>query len=193
MTYRRQRYQYIFAGLLAVIVVVNVLFYFILTRPSQSEYADLQKSIEQTQKQVSSSQEFFANLETSSAALGKFDQDKDRLLMIHAVQRSKGYSEILDKLDGIVKKANVKKSSVTYTRFPTPMPGLESVSISLPVEGNYTNVVNFIRELENSDTFFLITAINVERSSQATGLPGAAGQGAGSVALALTLETYFYQ
>ena len=47
MIYRRQRKQYIFAGFLAVIAVVNVLFFFILNRPARTEYARLEDSIKQ--------------------------------------------------------------------------------------------------------------------------------------------------
>jgi Tfp pilus assembly protein PilO len=197
MIYRRQRTQYIVAILLAVVAVVNVLFYFILTRPSQSEYAKLQESIVQLQGEIKNSQSFFEVLETSSQDLGKFDEDKNGLLAMHALRRNKGYSELLLKLDGIAKAANVRKTSVSLTRFSTPMPGMESVSIVVPIEGNYANIVKFISELEKSETFFLVTAINVDRSSQPTGQPVALGNvggaGTGAVALALTLETYFYQ
>lgn len=204
MIYRRQRTQYIFAVFVAVVAVVNVLFYFILTRPSQKEYSELQQSIAQLQQQVSKSRKFLMALETSSAALNEFDADKNGLYMMHLVKRSTGYSELLLKLDSLVKEAGVKKTIGSWTRFTTPMPGLESVQIVLPIEGNYTNVVKFIRELEKSETFFLIAGISVERSTQSASQPGgstfsqpapaaAPGSGTGAVALALTLETYFYQ
>jgi hypothetical protein len=196
MIYRRQRKQYVFAIFLAVLAVLNVMFYFILTRRSQTEFATLHESIERLEKQVGNSQKYFDQLGKSSEALGKFDEDKDRLLMMRMVKRTKGYSELLAKLDGIAKDAGVRKTSVSYTRFPTPMPGMESVAIAFPVEGNYTNIVKFIRELENSETFFLVTSIAVQRASQSSGQPGAlaaAAAGAGGVGLSLTLETYFYQ
>jgi Tfp pilus assembly protein PilN len=196
MIYRRQRTQYIFALFLAVVAVVNLLFYFILTRPSQSEYAELQKSIAQLQVEIKNSERFLGNLVNSSEALRRFEPEKQRLLMMRALQRNKGYSELLLKLDGIAKAANVRKTTVSLTRFATPMPGMESVSIVIPIEGNYANVVKFIRELEQSETFFLVTAISAERSTQPTGQPMAlanAGSATGAVALNLTLETYFYQ
>jgi hypothetical protein len=68
---------------------------------------------------------------------------------------------------------------------------LNVVSISIPLEGNYTNIVNFVREIESSETFYLITSIGVEASSQPGGARGAATGGA--VGLTLNLEAYFYQ
>ncbi len=199
MIYRRRRQQYVFAIFLAVIAIVNVLFYFILTRPSQTEYANLQDEIKQLQGQVANSNRFLANLQRTSSQLDHFDRDKNGLLMMHLVQRNKGYSEIMLKLTDIVQNAGVKWTRQGFNQNPTPKAGLNSLTIVLPLEGNYTNIVKFIRDLENSDTFFLITAISVERSTGTeTRQPGgftnaAAAAAAGSVSLSLTLETYFYQ
>ena len=197
MIYRRQRKQYIFGIFLAVAAVVNVLFYFILTRPSQTEYAELQKSIEQLQSQVSSGQEYFTDLAKTAGKLESFDRDKNALLMMHLVQRNQGYSQIQGKLNSILQKSGVRYTSIRYNLDPETKAGLNSLAITVPVEGNYTNVVNFIRELENSDTFFLITAINLERTTlPEPGRPAPFANPAaasGAVSLSLTLETFFYQ
>lgn len=197
MIYRRQRKQYIFAIILAAVAVVNVLFFFILTRPSQTEYASLQTEITQLQKQISDSQRFFTNLRGTSEKLETFEGDKNALLMMHLVQRNQGYSQIQGKLNAILQKSGVKYSAIRYNLNPEQQAGLNSLAINVPVEGNYTNVVKFIRELETSDTFFLITAINVERTTlQEPARPAAftnTAAAGGAVALSLTLETFFYQ
>ena len=200
MIYRRQRQQYIFGVFLAVVAVVNLLFYFILTRPSQTEYATLQEEIVQLEDQVKKSDALFKRLSLNAEKLSRFDGDKSALLMMHLVQRDQGYSEIQGKLNAILKKSGVRYTSIRYNLNPDPQAGLNPVSIVVPVEGNYTNVVSFIRELENSDTFFLISQINLERTTpqeQVSGRPAAFNASAaiapGTVALSLTLETYFYQ
>jgi hypothetical protein len=200
MIYRRQRQQYIFSIFLAVIAVVNVLFYFILTRPSQTEYATLQDEIATLQEQVKKSERFYQQLSGSSDKLQDFDKDKSALFMMHLVQRNQGYSEIQGKLNAVLKKSGVKYTSIRYNLNPDAQAGLNAVTIAVPVEGNYTNVVSLIRELENSDTFFLITQINLGRTTPQEPLPGrpaaintSAANAPGTVALTLTLETYFYQ
>jgi Tfp pilus assembly protein PilO len=197
MIYRRQRNHYIFGIFLAVVAVLNLLFYFILTRPSQTEYARLQADIQQLQKQVSSGQLYLKNLEQTAGKLENFDKDKNALLMMHLVNRNEGYSRIQGKLNGILQKSGVRYSRIQYSLNPEPQAGLNAVSIVVPVEGNYTNVVNFIRELENSETFFLINAISVEQTTlQEPGRPAAftnTAAAGGAVSLSLTLETFFYQ
>jgi Tfp pilus assembly protein PilO len=199
MIYRRQRNQYFFAGLLAVLAIVNVLFYFILNRPTRLEYEALQKSVKQLRLQTGGNKVFIVSLQTTSKQIAHFDQDKRDLLMKHLVQRTPGYHHIVSTLEAMAQRTGVKKTTVNYVQDPVPHAGLNSVSMTLPLEGNYGNIVSFIRELENSDTFFLINAIDLESASAAQ--PGNAGgqpvnsntTPPGAVALSLALETYFYQ
>jgi Tfp pilus assembly protein PilO len=198
MIYRRQRQQYIFAGLLVVIAVVNLLFFFILNRPAQTEYAAMQTSIRQLQAEILTSKGSLASTEKTSKQLDAFDKDKNTLLMMHLIPRHTGYSEIVSTLDDMVKSSGVNKTRVSFNLDPKPRAGLNSVSITIPLQGGYNNVVEFIRELERSDTLFLITEIQLSTTAEPT-VPAGPQQRApvapstGTVALSLGLETYFYQ
>jgi len=199
MIYRRQRNQYLFGGLLAVLAIVNVLFYFVLNRPTRLEYESLQKSVKQLRLQTGGNKGVIVRLQTTSNQIAHFDQDKRDLLMKHLVLRTPGYHHIASTLEALSQRTGVKKDLVNYVQDPVPHAGLNSVSMTLPLEGNYGNVVSFIRELETSDTFFLINAIDLE--SVGGTQPGNVGgqpvnsnpNGPGAVALSLALETYFYQ
>ena len=200
MIYRRQRKQYIFAGFLAVIALVNVLFFFILNRPARTEYESLEKSIKQLRLQAGASKRNFTSLEKTKIDLDRFEKDKRSLEMMHLVHRPMGYSHIVSTLDGLVLRAGLKKTRVNFNIDEKKAhAGLNSVSMTVPLEGNYSNIVSFIRELENSETFFLITAISLEGSAQPNGQVSnviAANNNsstAGNVGLSLAMETYFYQ
>jgi len=200
MIYRRQRKQYIFAGFLAVIALVNVLFFFILNRPARTEYASLEKSIKQLRLQAGASKRNFTSLEKTKIDLDRFEKDKRSLEMMHLVHRPMGYSHIVSTLDGLVLRAGLKKTRVNFNIDEKKAhAGLNSVSMTVPLEGNYSNIVSFIRELENSETFFLITAISLESSARQNGqvsnvIANNSNSGAaGSVGLSLAMETYFYQ
>ena len=202
MIYRRQRKQYLFAGFLAVLALVNVLFYFILNRPARTEYANLEESIKQLRLKAAIDRRSFTNVKKISDNLKGFDQDKKTLQKTRLVHRPLGYSQIVTTLEELVQRAGLKKTRVSYNQDLTPHAGLNAVSMTLPLEGSYSNIVSFIRELENSDTFFLITGISLESSGpssgQSTGQPSnvisaANSGGTGNVALSLAIETYFYQ
>ena len=195
MIYRRQRQQYIFAGVLAVIGAVNLLFFFILNQPAKTEYNKLQASIQQLQAQIAADKLKLTGLEKTSSQLDHFEKDKDKLLMEHLKERNTGYSQLVSALDNMVQQAGVNKTRVGFNLDRTQKAGLSAVSITMPLEGGYNNVVNFIRELENSDTFFVIT--NIELATSDTSAPGpqpvSVAASGGPVALTLGMETYFYQ
>ena len=183
--YRRQRQQYLFTAFLGVIAVVNLLFFLILYNPARSEYYTLQESIQKMRTNVRTRQQSVARLEKLSAQLETSEQDRSRLFMMHFIAREAGFSEILPQLDMMAERAGVRKTRVDYSIDDKPQYGLYSVKIRIPVTGGYSNVVNFIKDLENSSTFFIIDSIDVRGNS--TAAPG------GVVSLGLNLETFFYQ
>src|SRR5215510_15371211 len=152
--FRRQRQQHLFAGLLGVIGVVNLLFFFILYRPARSEYFRLQDSIQKTRADVASRHQKIERLEKLNAQLETSAQDRQRLITMHFIPKSSGWSEILPQLDSMVQKSGVKNIRKDYNTDETPQYGLYSVKIRLPVTGFYSNVVNLIKEIEDADTLF---------------------------------------
>jgi hypothetical protein len=181
---------------------VNVLFFFILNRPAQTESARLQQSIQELQSQILLNQGSLKNMERTSSQLERFDDNKNSLLKMHLLQRQTGYSEVVTSIDKMAQDSGVKKTRVLFNLDPKARAGLTAVTITLPLEGGYTNVVEFIRALEQSDTLFLITNIELSTSETVASPTGvqpltasasSSSSGGGAVALSLGLETYFYQ
>jgi hypothetical protein len=183
--YRRQRQQYLFAGLLGGISVVNVLFFAILYQPARSQYFRLQDSIQKTQMEVNSRRQKIDRLEKLSKQLETSAQDKRALFTMHFIPRNVGWSETLPVLEMAVLSAGVRNETQSYSIDEAPQYGLYSVKIRLPVSGQYSNVVNFIRELEESRIFFIINSIDVRGRSEKQSNAG--------VEMNLNIETFFYQ
>ena len=182
--YRRQRQQFVFGSLLGVIGVVNVLFFFILYRPVRSEYFRLQDSIEKSRSEVQARSHKIDQLEKLNAQLETSAQDRQRLFTRHFIPRSTGWSETVPQLEAMVQQAGVQNVHKDYSIDNSPQYGLYSVKIGLPVSGPYLNVMTYIKNLEESETFFIINSINIHGSS----LPGSP-----DVTMSLSVETFFYQ
>jgi hypothetical protein len=182
--YRRRRQQYLFAGLLGVIAVINLLFFFIMYQPSRSDYFRLQESIQKAGNDIRTRKQRIEQLEKLSAQLETFDQDRQQLYTMHFIPKGSGWSEILPQLDSMLQRAAVRNSRKDYTMDETPQYGLYSVKIRVPVSGPYSSVVNLIKDIENSDTFFIIDSIDVR---------GNANQESPGVTMNLNLETFFYR
>jgi Tfp pilus assembly protein PilO len=191
--YRRQKKQYVFAGLVGAIAVINILFFVILHYPARSEYVNLKDSISRLKSQNASQQISIVRLEQRTAELDRFEQDRRELFQNHFIKRDAGFVQILPELEGMGQKTGVRNNRKDFLFDVIPQYGMYSVRIKIPVQGGYNNVVNFIRELETSKTFFLINSIDVRSTNDST--PGAtpAANSKGSIALAMDLETFFYQ
>ena len=183
--YRRQRQQYLFAALLGAFGVINLLFFLVLHRPARSEYSRLQNSIQTLRAEVNSQRLSVERLEKLNAQLETSGQDKRRLFTAHFLMRDSAYSQILPKLEEIAQGAGVRTTRKDYNIDETPKYGLYSVKITIPVTGGYSNIVEFMKDLENSNIFFIINSIDVRGAAE-----GAAGA---DHSLALNLETFFYQ
>ena len=189
MMHRRQKRQALFAGFLGAVILVNVLFYFILLRPAQSDFYNLQGSIDQMRGQASLSIATKARLEKTSEQLERFDQDRAGLFSNHFIKFDPGFADLSPRLAQMAVQAGVLRPVVDFGREEIKQYGLYSVKIKIPVQGTYSNAVNFIKMLETSDTFFLIDSIEVKTNSEGN----ATSNNAGSVALSLALETFFYK
>jgi len=183
-TYRRQRQQYLFASFLGILAVVNVLFFLILYRPARLEYFRLQDSIERTRLEGQSRRQRIDRLEKLNAQLETSARDRSSLVTEHFIPKSTGWSEILPQLEAALQKANVKNVRKDYALDQMPQYGLYSVKIRLPVTGHYPNVMKFIQELEDAQTFFIINSIDV-RGSNTTDVS--------DVGMNLEIETFFHQ
>jgi hypothetical protein len=181
--YRRQRQQYFFGGLLGAIAVVNLLFFLILYRPARNEYRGLQESIQKTRVEAEVRRREIAEKEKLSAQLEGFAQDRAKLITMHFLPRTPGWSQLLPLLEANVLKAGVKNQRQGYSIDKDPLYGLYSVKINLPVTGSYGSIVDLLKELEESQTFIIINSIDVETNSE---------NASGGLGMALNLETFFY-
>ena len=112
--YRRRRQQYLLASLLAVLGVINLLFFFILYRPVRSEYFTLQDSIQKTRTDIRTRQYNIERLEKLNVQLETSSQDKFRLYTMHFIPKEMGWSRIVPELDAMIQKAGVKNTRKDY-------------------------------------------------------------------------------
>jgi hypothetical protein len=184
--HRRQRRIYFFTILVGAVGLINVLFFLILYAPVRLEYLRLQDSIERLRTEIALRQQQILQKERTISQLETSTQDRQQLLSKHLIPASVAFAQVLPELDGLVRRAGVRKTDVAYAPDAVPAYGLYTVKITYPVTGGYSNVMNFLKEIEQSETFYIIKAIGVSGSE-----PSA--QTAANISLSLDMETFFYQ
>jgi hypothetical protein len=185
---RRQRQVYTYTAVVAAIAIINGLFFLILYQPTRSEYFRLQESIRRLRVETMSRSARLHQKEKVLAQLETSAQDRTELVTRHFIPLDVGFVQVQPDLDRFAQRAGVRKSRIDETRDATPQFGLYSVKIKIPVQGSYSNIVNFVKEMENSRIFYIIRSIDV-RSGGESSLQGAPD----TISLDMTLETFFYQ
>ena len=95
--------------------------------------------------------------------------------------RDKIASELLLELDQISAEAGLTRSRVGYHLDTEPVFGLQRMVITLPVEGSYANIRNFLNLLESHEKFIVIDSMALVSERE----------GAGVIRLDVSLSTLF--
>ncbi|MFN8006064.1 MAG: type 4a pilus biogenesis protein PilO [Terriglobia bacterium] len=84
--------------------------------------------------------------------------------------KKKMASELLMELDQISAEAGLTRNRVGYHFDPEPAFGLQRMVITLPVEGSYANIRNFLNLLESHEKFIIIDSMALVSEREGTGM-----------------------
>ena len=77
-------------------------------------------------------------------------------------ERAPGLADAWDEIDRLASETNVVRGRTGYERDVLDV-GLEQIKATMPVEGDYFDLVRFINHLERSERFFLVEQITIAR------------------------------
>ena len=90
-------------------------------------------------------------------------------------------SELLQELDEISAEAGLTRNRVGYRLEHEPVFGLQRMVITLPIEGSYANIRNFLNMLESHEKFIIIDSMALISERE----------GSGTIRLDVSLSTLF--
>lgn len=76
--------------------------------------------------------------------------------------RVPGLTEAWDEIDRLAEETNVLRGRTAYERELLDV-GLEQIKATMPVEGDYFDLVRFINRLERSERFFLVEQVRLSQ------------------------------
>jgi Tfp pilus assembly protein PilO len=166
---------------LAVLLVLNVGFFLIATRPKVQAYRGLARgseseltALEQRKREVERREEFLGALEKSESDLQRIREEVLSTRELRLV-------EVQSELEALCTQFSIDLNSVNFDSELLQNEDLDKLIMVVPLQGNYTNLRNFLQAVENSEKFLL-----VERVALASGREGGV-----LLELNITLATYF--
>jgi hypothetical protein len=167
----------VFGGL----VVVNLVFYVLMTRPQMNEFDALNtksspqiEALKKYEAAVTAKEEFLL-------ALQKAQSDLEFLKTDVLSTRPRRMISVQAELEQLTNSFQINLEQVQYENENLPEEGLVRFAMVVPLQGGYQNLRNFLSAVEESDKFLVI-----ERVALGTGPEGGV-----ILQLNITLATYF--
>lgn len=174
-------------GMLAVLT--TILLFILVVLPAQKEYQDNQSKRNNLEIELLSSREKYGTITSTEKRVAEVINSVDDFESRFLPNATIGKTALYQKLNGLIAAYSlVNSSGPDYapleiagsngvrgqqtesergrTKFQSLFPG---VYVTMTVEGSYQNLRRFIREIETSDQFIVISAIEIEPAENGDG------------------------
>jgi Tfp pilus assembly protein PilO len=144
-----------------VFIVINLVIFALLVLPNQSRIATLQSNYASARTQAMSEQKQNQELKTRIANLRKAQKDLDEIYTKWLVPKEKGVTDIRLELESLAQSMQVRRQDVSLRYQAMPDFKLQQFTVSVPVEGTYRNIRQFINKLERSRHFLILERVDL--------------------------------
>ena len=147
---------------LLVVLLVNGAVFAGVTHRLANKQERLAFELERLRTELGEKQEELRTL-SESEALAASNAEAVRRFWNDVVQeRAPGLTEAWDEIDRLASETNVVRGRTGYERDVLDV-GLEQIKATMPVEGDYFDLVRFINRIERSERFFLVEQITISQ------------------------------
>lgn len=198
------------AGSCFVLALVLLSYLYFLV-PTRSRIASLNADLKQVQTNLQTLEGVVSKEHDTKQTVDKAAESLQKFETENLMRQDQGRMDLYEELNQLIAKNGVRNTSgPTYT--PLDPTGTKStagksvttkwqsfypgIAVMVTVEGQYTDVRRFIRDVERSRQFVVINEVELQRATQ-NSAPASAEEGGGSgsrgslVSLQLNMATYF--
>ncbi len=148
---------------LLLILAVNVAVFAGITRRLANKQERLASELERLRAELAEKQDALRAVSESEALATRNAEAVRRFWNDVVQQRAPGLTDAWDEIDRLASETSVRRGRTGYDREVLDV-GLEQIKATMPVEGDYFDLVRFINRLERSERFFLVERITLSQS-----------------------------
>jgi Tfp pilus assembly protein PilO len=161
---KRDLYEYrrwVRGGLIALLVI-DAIFLFFSFRPMGSTASQQQEELKGLRDDAKAKRESVARLKKIESTLAESGRLGDQFYASKFLPAESGFGTIMEQLDKLAVSNSVHKGSVSYAlQEIKDRPDLEGVVIDTTLEGDYSKIVRFVSQLEQSQLFLIVDSMGV--------------------------------
>ena len=175
----RQAGKQIFVAL-GVLAALNAVFYLTLAQPTVREYRRLNEE-EKPFRRLAERREIVETHETFRGAAVQAGTDLSVLKEDILSSRNQRLVAVQEELAALCERFGIDFESVSYDTEFLLDEELDRLTMNVPLKGNYANLRDFVRAVEQSDEFLVIERVSLARGKE----------GGRLLDLNIALATYF--
>ena len=159
--WRKPRFLRSLLGLtLANIVVYGAVTYRLATKQERltQQQASLSEEIATRQTELAALREEQERIERNDAVAEQFWSEVVQPL-------TPGLTDALAEIDRLARQSNVERGRTSYSQEVLDV-GLSEMNVSMPLQGDYFDLIRFINVLERSERFFLVREIALRDAAE---------------------------
>ncbi len=151
---------------LLLLLILNGALLFLLFRPPGRSLVERQEEFERNRARHESARQAVEQMRELQSKLQGAIQNGWQFSRQAFLARRAAFSTMLADLERLASQSRLRNAGVGYQLDDEPNPqGLVNVEITLSVEGEYPDLVQFINRLEQSELFWIVKSMNVSGSS----------------------------
>jgi len=162
------KHQTIVYIVLSALVLLNLPLYLVFVRPEIEADAGETERIDQMRSQLARRVNTLNALKDIERKLNESHDKYRQFSAEYLFPPEKGTSELLETLDEICAEAGLLRNRVTYRLDPEPAFGMQRLAITLPIEGNYSNIRNFLNVLESESKLVIVDSMALVSEREGT-------------------------
>jgi Tfp pilus assembly protein PilO len=147
---------------LLVVLLVNGAVFAGVTHRLANKQERLTAELERLRAELGEKKEELRILSESEALAARNAEAVRRFWSDVVQERAPGLTEAWEEIDRLASETNVVRGRTGYDRDLLDV-GLEQIRATMPVEGDYFDLVRFINRLERSERFFLVEQITISQ------------------------------
>lgn len=162
------KHQTIIYIVLSALVLLNLPLYLVFVRPEIEADAGEAARTEQMRSQLARRSNTLNALREIERKLNESREKYRQFSAEYLFPSEKGASELLKTLDEICAEAGLLRNRATYRLDSEPAFGMQRLTVTLPIEGNYENIREFLNVLESESKLVIVDSMALVSEREGT-------------------------
>lgn len=146
-----------------ILLVGSIAFYAFYLRPFNEDYGQLKADVSSKQAKIAELNAKIASFKSAEKAMD-VSTEVQKLTLLNSIPVGVNQDKVIEDLVKVADSHDIELRSVSFGLSEGYHKGIGALKINASFEGNYGDLINFLRGLEQNSRFLKVSSVNVQVS-----------------------------